>query len=156
VRPGLKRLVQRTYRRTLGRVMLHTYLVLGPEERLWLHPSANVANATFNTVGGRIVIGEHTFFGHSVCVVTGTHDRHAPVDVRHQAVQRDGCDVEIGRGVWLASNVTVVGPCRIGDGAVVAAGAVVLSDVPARGFVGGVPARPLERPARLEVLRPRR
>lgn len=50
----------------------------------------------------------------------------------------------IGNDVWIGDRVTIVGGCRsIGDGAVIAAGAVVTRDVPAFAIVGGVPARVL-------------
>lgn len=55
--------------------------------------------------------------------------------------------VEIGRNVMIGANCTILPGVRIGDGAVVAAGAVVTRDVPAGAFVGGVPARPLHRAA---------
>lgn len=45
--------------------------------------------------------------------------------------------------VFLGPNVTVMGPQRIGEGAVIAAGAVVTCDVPAGQTWAGVPARPL-------------
>jgi acetyltransferase-like isoleucine patch superfamily enzyme len=44
-----------------------------------------------------------------------------------------------GSSVWIRSNVTVLPGVAIGDGAVVAAGAVVTKDVPANTIVGGVP-----------------
>ena len=48
----------------------------------------------------------------------------------------------IGNDVWIADRVTILGGCRtIGNGAVIAAGAVVTRDVPAYAVVGGVPAR---------------
>jgi acetyltransferase-like isoleucine patch superfamily enzyme len=43
--------------------------------------------------------------------------------------------------VWLGVGVTVLDGVRIGHGAVIAAGAVVTSNVPARAIAGGVPAR---------------
>lgn len=53
--------------------------------------------------------------------------------------------VEIGRDVLIGANATVLPGVRIGDGAVVAAGAVVTADVPARTLVAGVPARVVRR-----------
>jgi acetyltransferase-like isoleucine patch superfamily enzyme len=49
--------------------------------------------------------------------------------------------VEIEDGVWIASNVTILKGIRVGSGSIVAAGAVVTKDVPARSLVAGVPAR---------------
>lgn len=53
----------------------------------------------------------------------------------------------IGTGVELGANVVVIGPVRIGTGAVIAAGAVVTKSVPAGALAGGVPARVLRRSA---------
>ena len=47
----------------------------------------------------------------------------------------------IGNDVWIAANVVVRRGVTIGDGAVVAAGAVVVKDVEPYAIVGGVPAR---------------
>jgi len=49
----------------------------------------------------------------------------------------------IGDRVWIGMNVTILKGVHIGNGAVVAAGAVVTRDVPERSLVGGVPARVL-------------
>ena len=49
--------------------------------------------------------------------------------------------IKIGSHVWIGSNSTVLPGVTIGDWAVVAAGAVVTKDVPAKTVVGGVPAR---------------
>ena len=47
----------------------------------------------------------------------------------------------IGNNVWIGSRAVVLPGVTIGDGAIVAAGAVVNRDVPANTIVGGVPAR---------------
>lgn len=49
--------------------------------------------------------------------------------------------VVIGHNVWLASRAIVLPGVTIGDGAAVAAGAVVSSNVAPKTLVGGVPAR---------------
>ncbi len=48
--------------------------------------------------------------------------------------------VKIGNHVWIGMNSVVLKGVSIGDGAVVAAGSVVVEDVPARTLVAGVPA----------------
>ncbi len=49
--------------------------------------------------------------------------------------------INIGNHVWIGLNATILKGVTIGDGAVVAAGAVVTQDVPPRSVVGGVPAK---------------
>lgn len=49
--------------------------------------------------------------------------------------------VEIGNDVWIGARATILSGVRIGDGAVIGAGAVVVNDVPSYAIVGGVPAR---------------
>lgn len=53
--------------------------------------------------------------------------------------------VAVGHDTWLGHAAVVLPGVTIGDGAVVAAGAVVAKDVPPYTVVGGVPARPLKR-----------
>jgi hypothetical protein len=48
---------------------------------------------------------------------------------------------EIGNDVWIGDRVVIMSGVKIGDGAIVAAGAVVTKDVPPYAIVGGVPAR---------------
>ena len=50
-------------------------------------------------------------------------------------------DVHIGNKVWLAENCIILPGVTVGDGAIVAAGAIVTKDVPARCMVAGVPAK---------------
>ena len=53
----------------------------------------------------------------------------------------DCLDTKIGNDVWIGTKVCVKSGVKIGDGAIIAAGAVVTHDVPAYAIVGGVPAK---------------
>jgi acetyltransferase-like isoleucine patch superfamily enzyme len=57
----------------------------------------------------------------------------------------DAAPVTIGDDVWLAARCIVLKGVTIGDGAVVCAGSVVATSVPARAMVGGNPARLIRR-----------
>ncbi len=61
-------------------------------------------------------------------------------------------DIVIGNDVWIGYEAAVLAGVTIGDGAVVAARAVVTKDVPPYTIVGGVPARPIRRRFRDEVV----
>lgn len=54
-------------------------------------------------------------------------------------------DIVIGNDVWIGYEAVVLAGVTIGDGAIVAARAVVTKDVPPYTIVGGVPARPIRR-----------
>lgn len=49
--------------------------------------------------------------------------------------------VEIGNDVWIGDNAVILDDIKIGDGSVVAAGAVVTKDVAPYAIVGGIPAK---------------
>lgn len=115
-------------------------LVYGSRARLRIDETAVVNNATFNTLGGAITVGPYAFFGHDVCLLTGTHDVHLIDEARRESGGGSGRDIVIGRGAWLASRVVVIGPVTIGEHAVVGAGAVVTGDVEPGAFYAGVPA----------------
>lgn len=110
-----------------------------------------------------VKIGRYTVMAFGVQIVTGTHPtrKFATVHpafysllkqygftyVDHQKFEEimradeDGHNVVIGNDAWIGANVQIIGGCTIGDGAIVAAGAVVTKDVPPYAIVGGVPAR---------------
>lgn len=50
-------------------------------------------------------------------------------------------DIVVSDDVWIGYGATILSGVRIGQGAVVAAGAVVTKDVPPYAIVGGVPAK---------------
>ena len=57
------------------------------------------------------------------------------------APSKEYIGVDIGNDVWIGSNVVIMGGINVGDGAIIAAGAVVTKDVEPYSIVGGNPAR---------------
>ena len=54
-------------------------------------------------------------------------------------------DIVIGNDVWIGYDAVVLAGVTVGDGAIIAARAVVTKDVPPYTIVGGVPARPIRK-----------
>lgn len=129
--------------RAIRRVVRNHHYVFPPgaEAGVEVGEGAVLNDALLNVSSGRIRIGRHVLLAHGVSILTGTHDYRLFGAERKHAIPDHGRDVDIGDGVWIASNATVLGPCRIGEHSVVAAGAVVVEDVPAYTIVAGVPAR---------------
>ncbi len=115
----------------------------GPKDRLHISDTAAVFTCFFNTNSGDITIGDYSFAGSGVSILTGSHDVELTGLPRRDSEETQGRDVIIGNGVWLGSNCTILGPCKIGDNAVIAAGAVVTpgTEVEEGTVYGGVPAK---------------
>lgn len=145
----LRRLFAGLYRRWLrphlerevARILLERPTVWGDQGRVSIAPTARVNNTLFNTSSGSIRVEDHAMCGHNVALITGQHPIERYRQARMDTFPREGRDIVVRKGAWICSNATVLGPCVIGEDAVVAAGAVVVDDVPPRVVVAGVPAR---------------
>jgi acetyltransferase-like isoleucine patch superfamily enzyme len=91
-----------------------------------------------NGTGG-VDIGDDTLIGPGVRIISYQHQTARGRTIREQPVEAK--PVRIGRDCWLGANCVILAGVSIGDGAVIAAGAVVRDDVPAFAVVAGVPAR---------------
>lgn len=94
-------------------------------------------HSIINGTGG-VDIGEDTLVGPGVRIISYQHQYARGATIRSQPV--DAKPIRIGRDVWLGANAVILAGVTIGDGAVVAAGAVVREDVPPYAVVAGVPA----------------
>lgn len=128
----------------LGKLARHAVrrypYIWGDASRLSVAPGVQLNDALLNCASGTITIARDVVLGHGVSLLTGTHDHRLFGSTREQTVPDGGRDIVIGEGAWLASNVTILGPCRVGEHSVVAAGAVVVHDVPPYTVAGGIPA----------------
>lgn len=85
---------------------------------------------------GGIFIGDDVLIGHNCVIATLNHEMDP--DRRADIIP---APVRIGNKVWIGANATILQGVTIGDGAIIAAGAVVNKDVPPRAVVGGLPAK---------------
>lgn len=87
---------------------------------------------------GRVEIGDQTMLGPAVQIYTAVH----PLDPIERATGVETAEaITIGRNVWIGGAAVLCPGVRIGDNAVVGAGAVVTKDVPADSLVVGNPAK---------------
>lgn len=103
-----------------------------------IHVGKNVFINTGCTIQdqGGVYIGDGALIGHHAMISTLNHEQDP--GKRGELLP---AAVHIGKKVWFGANVTVLPGVTIGDGAIIAAGAVVTKNVPARTIVAGVPAR---------------
>lgn len=103
-----------------------------------IHLGKNVfinADCKFQDQGG-ITIGDDSLIGHNVVLATLNHEEDP--NKRENLI---ASPINIGKKVWIGSNATILPGVTVGDGAIIAAGAVVTKDVEAMTIVAGVPAK---------------
>jgi len=87
-----------------------------------------------------VTIGAHSMLGPGVHIYCADH--HRDIETRRAGIER-ALPVRIGTDVWIGGGAIILPGVNIGDGAIVAAGAVVSRDVAPGARVAGVPARPI-------------
>lgn len=83
----------------------------------------------------KITIGSQTTVSRDAFLCCASHDVTSPI------MELKYAPITIGSNAWIAARAIVMPGCKVADGAVVAAGAVVVNDVEPWIIVGGSPAR---------------
>ena len=103
-----------------------------------IHPGAQIGRRFFIDHGTGVVIGETTIIGDDVTIYQGVTlggtGKHT--GKRHPT---------IGNNVLIGAGSKVLGPFRVGDNTNIAAGSVVLSEIPSDSTAVGSPARVVKR-----------
>ena len=120
----------------LGRdvVFYHGYEVRAAR-RLRVGEKTSVGNGTVLDARGGITIGRNVNISTQVQVWTGQHDWQSPT------FAFESRPVFVGDNAWLSARCIILPGVTVGNGAVVAAGAVVAKNVPDGVVVAGVPAQ---------------
>lgn len=103
-----------------------------------IHPGAKIGRRFFIDHGTGVVIGETAEVGDDVTIYQGVTLGGTGKDVgkRHPTV---------GSGVMIGAGAKVLGPFKIGDNAKIAAGSVVLNEIPENSTAVGSPAHVVKR-----------
>lgn len=137
--PGVKAI--RAYRRAHKHYIKgHTFRARMISQRaarktgIEIHPGATIGKRLVIDHGHGVVIGETAEIGDDVLIYQGVTLGGTGKDTgkRHPT---------IGNNVMISAGAKVLGPLKVGDNSRIAAGAVVLDEVPANSTVVGVPAR---------------
>ena len=105
--------------------------------------------ATIYTTGAKLKIKKHVISGPNLTIITGDH-KYIPgrwidsikADEKEPVYDQD---VIIEEDVWIGANVTILKGVTIGRSSIIAAGSLVIKDVPPYCIVGGVPAKVLKQ-----------
>ncbi len=103
-----------------------------------IHPGATIGKRFFIDHGAAVVIGETAEVGDDCTIYQGVTLGGTGKDVgkRHPT---------LGNNVMVGAGAKVLGPMKIGDNTKVAAGAVVLTEIPANCTAVGIPAKVVKR-----------
>ncbi len=107
-------------------------------ERLTIGEGTTINSPCLLDLNASISIGQRVGIGHHAVIVTSAHDLGG---ARERRGRVRPTPVSIGDGAWIGARSTILPGVTVGEGAVVAAGALVTRDVPAHSVVAGVPAK---------------
>lgn len=101
-------------------------------------------NVNFNGIKikakGKVIVGNNFHCGEDCLIITDVHNYD-----KGKAIPYDDTyivkDVIIEDNVWLGDRVIILGGVKIGEGAIIQAGSVVVKDIPKYAVAGGHPAK---------------
>ncbi|MGL5276349.1 CatB-related O-acetyltransferase [Myroides sp.] len=108
----------------------------------------------------QLYIGSHVCIAAEVVILMGGNNTHRTdwfslypyIDTIQEAYQAKG-DTIIGDGAWLGMRAMIMPGINIGEGAIIASGAVVIKDVEPYTIVAGNPAKPIKQRFSEEVIK---
>jgi len=110
-----------------------------------IHPGARIADGVFIDHGMGVVIGETAVIEEGCILYKG-------VVLGGTTLERRVRHPHLGKNVIVGSNACVLGAIRVGDGARIGSGSVVIADVPDGATVVGVPGRVVKAKTPVDVL----
>ncbi|XP_061373078.1 serine acetyltransferase 2-like [Gastrolobium bilobum] len=108
-----------------------------------IHPASKIGEAILLDHGTGLVIGETAVIGNRVSLMQG-------VTIGGTGKEVGNRHPKVADGVLIGASATILGNIRIGEGVMIAAGSVVLKEVPPHSIVAGIPAEVIGHLCELE------
>ena len=89
---------------------------------------------------GKVIFGDYFHSGHDILFITQIHNYDKGTEIPYDS-EYIPKDIVIKDFVWLGTKVIILGGVTIGEGAIIQAGSVVVSDIPDYAIAGGHPAK---------------
>jgi acetyltransferase-like isoleucine patch superfamily enzyme len=128
----------------------YPFQIIGAEN-IYLEDGVNLGvGSTIFSTRAKIFIGKNTFSGPNLTMISGNHAfvvgkymLHISKDdlMRSQDISVYDKDINIEQDVWIGANVVILKGVSIGRGSILAAGSVIVKDVPPYAIFGGNPAK---------------
>ena len=128
-------------------VMFGSKVAVSGWENVYLGNNVVIGSgAMILTTRAKVILGDNVMFGPNVTIVTGNHRTDIIGRTMYsikdaEKLPENDQDVVFRGDNWVGVNATILKGVTVGEGAVIAAGAVVVKDVPAYAIVAGVPAK---------------
>lgn len=111
-----------------------------PGEGISIGNSVGIGEFAYLGGAGGLEIGDNCIVGQYFSCHPENHNYEDPEKlIRMQGVTRKG--IKVGANCWIGSKVTILDGVEVGEGSIIAAGAVVNKSFPANSIIGGVPAK---------------
>jgi serine O-acetyltransferase len=108
-----------------------------------IHPAARIGKGILIDHGTGVVIGETAVVGDNVSML---HE----VTLGGTGKESGDRHPKVGHGVLIGAGAKILGNIKVGDGSKIAAGSIVLDEVPPHTTVAGIPAKAVGRPKSVE------
>ena len=106
-----------------------------------IHPGAKIGKNLFIDHGMGVVIGETSEIGDNVTIYHAVTLGGSSPSIDSERQRHEKRHPTIGNDVVIGSGAQIIGPVKVGNGARIAANAVVVKDVPENATMVGVPAK---------------
>ena len=139
----MRYLLLKPFIKRMGRCRIAEGVTLWYPYRITIGNNVSLNEYVYLSGYGGIIIEDGVRIGVRSTFITSDHNfDRVDVHIKDQGLSTGR--IHIKRNVWIGCNVTILKGVSIGEGAVLAAGAVVKDDIPDYAVAGGVPAKVLK------------